>query len=65
MDDITGDEAYAALEVDQCDLAEDIKGFWNTRYKIWTCNKQQILGKTFRWNCRPCKEEGAATDCGQ
>jgi hypothetical protein len=27
MDDITGDEAYAALEVDQCDLAEDIKGF--------------------------------------
>jgi hypothetical protein len=27
MDDITGDVTYAALDVDQCDLAEDIKGF--------------------------------------
>jgi hypothetical protein len=25
MDDVTGDVAYTALEVYQCDLAEDIK----------------------------------------
>ena len=41
MEDITGEVAYAALDVDQCDLAEDITGFWNTRYQIWTSNKQQ------------------------
>jgi len=47
MDDITGDVAYASLDVNQCDLAEDIKGFWNTRYQIWTHNKQQKFRQNF------------------
>jgi hypothetical protein len=47
MDDITGDVAYAALDVDQCDLAEDIKGFWNTWYQIRARNKQQKFRQHF------------------
>lgn len=65
IDDIIGDVAYAALDVDQCDLAEDIYGSWNTRYQHEHVISNKNLGVPLRWNCRSRIDEGAAADCGQ